>query len=187
MEAGHWPEPPRPEHLGSQRLSPLHPTSLLQGPGSLPCAPPPHTHPVSSSSPSPCPGAFFPASAIPATRHLVRGGVGTDWSSLAFLSTLMGPARHINSRRTGVMTTSLKAGFPASGPADTLGWTTLLWAHPVCHGVVSSISGLNTHPRGLWHPLLSQAETIRSGSRQGQTPPTLPREQSHPWLKTENL
>ena len=85
------------------------------------------------------------------------------------------------------MTISLKAGFPASGPADTLGWITLLWAHPVCHGVVSGISGLNTHPRGLWHPLLSQAETIRSGSRQGQTPPTLPREQSHPWLKTENL
>ena len=42
------------------------------------------------------------------------------------------------------------------------------------------------HPsRGLWHPLPRQAETIRSGSKQGQTPPTLPREQSHPWLKTE--
>ena len=40
-------------------------------------------------------------------------------------------------------------------------------------------------PRGLWHPIPHQAETIRSGSSQGQTPPTHPQEQSQSRLKTE--
>lgn len=152
MEAGPWPEPPSPAHLSSQRLSPLHPTPSAPGVQARSPVPPPRATPSPPPAPPPAPEL--------SSRHLSSASeVGVEWigSSLAFLSTLMGPALRINSRRTKVMTISLKAGFSASGPTDTLGWTTLLRARPVYHGELSGVFGLNRPPQGpvAPHPLPS--------------------------------
>lgn len=139
-------------HTSALRGSPrCTPPPLLRGSRLVPLCPP-------RATPSP-PPAPPPAPEL-SSRHLSSASeVGVEWigSSLAFLSTLMGPALRINSRRTKVMTISLKAGFSASGPTDTLGWTTLLRARPVYHGELSGVFGLNRPPQGpvAPHPLPS--------------------------------
>ena len=167
-----WPEPPGPTHLSSQRLSPLHPTSLLQGPGSLPCAP---LHTLSPPlAPPPAPELSSRHLSSPPHTTSSEGGLEKTGSSLEFLSTLMGPPLRINSRRTEAITISLKAGFPASGPADTPGWTTLLWACPVYHGVVSSVSGLDTPPRACGTPSPAKLRPSEVAPSKAKCPPPSP-------------
>lgn len=73
-------------HTSALRGSPrCTPPPLLRGSRLVPLCPPPRDS-VSSSSPSPCPRAFFPSSVI-----RVRGRGGMDWKLLSVSFYLDGP------------------------------------------------------------------------------------------------